>query len=501
MTGLLMIAAIADLSQFVTYISAGIRRHFCVTQMPDGGYVCSGNLVSLGYRFLLCRFDQNGNLMWYYNIRRSSSQSEDNGGQSFTPTYDGGFVVTGITGMSNLGLAKFTSNGTFSWIKTLDLGGTEWGYSVIQASDNGLVVTGYAGASDDILLTKFDASGSHLWTKTIGGSGRDEGRRVIETSDGGLALVGFTNSWGAGGYDIILCRLNATGDTLWTRTLGGSGDDLGYCLVQTTDGGFVISGYTESFGATAGDNILAKFDGSGNYLWTVVFGYGTTLDTAASVAEGVGGILGVVSWSTPDVLGLHIPLTRFDANGNFLSGWRPGSLATASESQYSVPGIARTSDGGFVTTGVYYLIKYDASGRTCMGTAVTPNLISPTPTITSPGPTLTSRTPTIASPNYTRETPVNTQYWPCNPLWEGEEETDSGPEFYLSARGNTIRFSLPEAMDVQLSVYDPSGRLVVRPLDGWVDAGEHKVSVEAGEGVRIAVLRYLGGTKTVRILN
>ena len=497
MTGLLILATMAQLSQFVTYISAGIRRHFCVAQMSDGGYVCSGNLVATGFRPVLCRFDSNGNLLWYYYLYKTAN--EDPGGQSFVETYDGGFVLTGqLDNLSatDVALAKFNSAGGFSWIREISLG-WDWAYSIIESSDNGLVI---AGATDtDILLTKFDASGNHLWTKSFSGSGTEVGRGVTETSDGGLALVGFTNSWGAGGYDIVLMRLNSTGDTLWTRTLGGTGDDLGYSLVQTTDGGFVVSGYTESFGAIAGDNILAKFDGSGNYLWSVVFGYGTTLDTLASVVEGAGGVLGLVSWSTPNVLTMNIPLTRFDASGNFLGAWIPLSLATASEVAYSYPGITSTSDGGFVTTGESYLIKYDASGATCMGLPATPNLIFPSPTVTSPGPSVTARTPTVTSPSHTRQTPSNTQYWPCNPL-ELEEETSSGDTFYFRSERGRLCFTLPVAGYVQLSLYDPSGRLVARPIDGWTEAGEHEVSVETGRGVYLTLLECEGGTRIINMV-
>ena len=81
MPGLLILATVAQLSQFVTSVGAGIRRHYCIEQLPDGGYACSGNLIALGYRFILCRFDRNGNLLWYYNIHRTSKEDR---GHSFT---------------------------------------------------------------------------------------------------------------------------------------------------------------------------------------------------------------------------------------------------------------------------------------------------------------------------------------------------------------------------------------------------------------------------------
>ncbi len=501
MTGLLILAAVGQLSQFVTRLGAGISRHFSVSQLSDGGYVCSGNTVVMGYRFVICRFDQNGNLSWYYNIRRSPSASEDPGGQSFARTSDGGFVVTGQVAYMNtndLGLAKFTSTGTLSWMISLSLSNSsDFGYSVIETSDNGLVITGYTDT--DILLTKFNSSGTHLWTKTIGGSGTEGGRSVIETSDGGLALVGYTNSWGAGNYDIILCKLNSAGDLQWTRTLGGPEDDLGYCVVQSADGGFVISGYTENFGAVGGDNILAKFDGSGNYLWSVVFGYGTTLDTLSSVAEGAGSILGVVSWNTPDVFTLHIPFARFDANGNFISAWNPMVNAVGpSETRYCYPGIAKTSDGGFVTVGRDLLIKYDASGSTCMGSAVTPNLIYPSPTITTLTLSATSTTPSVSPLSYSRENPSPGQTWPCNPL--GEEESSSGQSIALISEHGVLRVNLPQGSYVRLSLYESTGRLAVNLYEGFMSQGEHIFTPELESGeIYLAVLVYGGRIATTKI--
>jgi len=97
-------------------------------------------------------------------------------------------------------------------------------------------------------LVKADANGDTQWTKTSGGIGLDIGSSVQQTTDSGYIIVGWTNSFGSGDYDFWLIKTNAYGDSLWTKTFGGIGSDVGKSVQQTIDGGYIITGYTESFG-------------------------------------------------------------------------------------------------------------------------------------------------------------------------------------------------------------------------------------------------------------
>jgi hypothetical protein len=121
------------------------------------------------------------------------------------------------------------------------LRGGDYGWSVIEASDRGLVVTewttSFGAGSRDVLLSRFDASGNHLWTRTLGGGSADDGFSVIEASDGGLVVTGLTYNFGAGGSDLLLAKFNASGNHLWTRTLGGGSADWGYSVIEASDGG------------------------------------------------------------------------------------------------------------------------------------------------------------------------------------------------------------------------------------------------------------------------
>ncbi len=122
------------------------------------------------------------------------------------------------------------------------------------------------------------------WQKSIGGAGVDCAMSVLQTADGGFALTGYTNSFGAGGYDLWFVRTDASGNLMWQKAYGGAGDEKGYCGIQTDDGGFVLAGSATSFGAGEEDMYLVKIDADGNEQWHRTFP-GTQWAEARSVIQ------------------------------------------------------------------------------------------------------------------------------------------------------------------------------------------------------------------------
>jgi hypothetical protein len=132
----------------------------------------------------------------------------------------------------------------------------------------GYIVAGWTFSFDagfgDVYLIKTNSNGDTLWTRTYGGSDHDWGRSVQQTTDGGHIVAGYTTSFGTGGSDFCVIKTDSLGDPLWTRTYGGSSDEWANSVQQTTDGGYIVAGYTTSFGAGNFDVMLTKLDSLGN---------------------------------------------------------------------------------------------------------------------------------------------------------------------------------------------------------------------------------------------
>jgi hypothetical protein len=179
-------------------------------------------------------------------------------------TVDGGFLIIDYP-HDRLRLTKVNTNYEIDWQRDYgDIGHPGIG-CVRSTSDGGYI---YAGSSsNDGFLIKLDSDGDTLWTRTHGGSGNDYFDEIVQASDGGYMILGSTNSSGAGGYDVYLVRTNLTGDTLWTRTMGTSGDDDGASIDKTPNNGYIISVNMYDSTWTSINNII-RLNDSGEVLWT-----------------------------------------------------------------------------------------------------------------------------------------------------------------------------------------------------------------------------------------
>jgi len=202
-----------------------------------------------------------GDTLW----TRTYGGSSNDWGECLRQTSDGGYIIAGATrsfgaGSYDVYLLKTDSSGDTLWTHTYGGSSEDRGYSVQETSDGGFIVAGqtesFGAGESDLYLVKSNSSGDTLWTHAYGGSSSDYGYSVQETSDGGYIVVGVTGSFGAGGYDVYFLKTDSSGDTLWSRTYGGSGSDWGESVQHTSDGGYIVAGVCGSFGAGGYDRVL-----------------------------------------------------------------------------------------------------------------------------------------------------------------------------------------------------------------------------------------------------
>jgi len=221
------------------------------------------------------------------------SQSFGRGeGHYVEQTEDGGFILTGWLdaegGSSDVFLAKFDGGGNNIWQETYHGNGYNDSHCVREVSGGGYIVAAETKSKDafdhDVYVVRTDGEGTPLWEKILGGARCDYAWTVQETEDGGFILAGGTESYGAGIYDAYLIRMDSGGNVIWEKTYGGAASDCGYALLQPADGGFLIAGNTESGGTGNPDVYLVRTDAGGKMLWQKTYG-GSGSDYGWSLLE------------------------------------------------------------------------------------------------------------------------------------------------------------------------------------------------------------------------
>ncbi|MCK4397008.1 hypothetical protein KAW96_10515 [candidate division WOR-3 bacterium] len=244
--------------------------------------------------------------------------------------------------------------------------------SVQETSDRGYIIAGYTTLgyrNADVYLIKVSKYGQLLWEKTYGGMSDDKGISVYETSDSGFIVTGYTASFGPGSYNVYLIKTDKNGDTLWTKAFGAVGYDEGKSVLQTIDGGYIIAGFTEFFGSGNSDIYLIKTDEDGNLLWEKTYG-GSNRDKGMSIQQTLDGgyIIAGITDSFP-AFNTDICLIKTDENGDIL--WERIYGREYFDWCHTVQ---LTSDGGYIISGLtcldssdigdVWLLKTDKNGDT-----------------------------------------------------------------------------------------------------------------------------------------
>ncbi len=337
------------------------------------------------------------------------------GATSIDKTNDGGFIVAGVTSSSNGDVSGYHGNGDVWVVKVGITGNIEWqrcygssgedlARSIEQTEDGGYVLAGSASVNNgdvsgvhnnigqyfhDAWILKLDGSGNVQWQRCLGGTNHEEAFEVIETSDGGYIMVGETASVdgdviGFHGQaqserrDIWVVKLDSTGDLLWQRCLGGTDQDSGRAVVESQEGGYVVSGTTMSNDgdvvgnhSVLGDAWIVKLDMSGNIQWQNCLG-GSGNEGSNSIRQTSDGGYISAGWTLAsldgDVSGWHYVepiqdlyrdawIVKLDMNGGIQ--WQRCLGGTKWDEAFKV---IETSDGGYITVGETYSVDGDVIG-------------------------------------------------------------------------------------------------------------------------------------------
>jgi len=423
-------------------------------------------------------------------------------------TFDGGYIVAGITysfgaGGEDFFLVKTDAYGNVQWAKTYGGTNSDFRLRVQQTSDGGYIVVGetysFGVGFTDIILIKTDANGNLQWAKTYGGGGFEGDTYVQQTSDGGYIITTGSTSFGVGGYDVLLIKTDANGNLQWAKTYGGGGNEGAIYVQQTSDGGYILLGGTTSFGAGSYDLLLIKTDANGNLQWAKTYGGGGFEWTSHAQQTSDGGYI-VAAW-TPSfgAGGYDAFIIKTDANGNII--WAKTYGGTNDEEANH---ILQTSDGGYILAGYtqsfgagswdILLIKTDANGD--IGSCgivrnVTPTVTTPSVTVTTPSLTVLSVSPTVTSPSLTVTSPTLTVTAPC-PLSDDNElgisESCKPASGIITPYKGGIKVS--RSGEFEVKVYNVSGAMVKSAR------GKDEVKIELLRGVYF--VEVVSGGKVIR---
>lgn len=268
-----------------------------VQQTADGGYVAAGgtHLGGLGdLNFWVVKFSADGVRQWE-TIYGGALEDTAHAIQELAA---GGYIVVGTTnsfGAGNLDVYYTFLNAAGAVTSTMTVGtaGNDYAYSVQQTTDGGYIVAGATG--NDYWLIKINNIGNVSWESTYGGASSDIAYSVRQTAEGGFIVLGHSLSFGAGQYDMWALKtdkdglLAPPGPDRWQYAYGGASNDHGFSVIQTSDGGYMLAGITQSFGLIREDGWLVKIDSTGGGEWANRYGNAGFGDFADQVIEKAGG--------------------------------------------------------------------------------------------------------------------------------------------------------------------------------------------------------------------
>ena len=374
-----------------------------IQQTTDGGYIVTGTASSidgdvagneLGSLWVV-KLNSTGNIEWQKSIGGAGT------GLAVQQTTDGGYIVAGLSeyhdgdvtgnhGSTDCLIVKLTSAGNIEWQKSFGGSKVESVFAIQQTTDGGYIlagnsnsndgdVTGHHGIYADYWVVKLNSTGNIEWQKCLGGSNVDLAYAIKQTADGGYIVAGFSASTDGdvtgnhGSSDYWVVKLTSTGNIIWQKSLGGSGNDDAYAVQQTADGGYIVAGISASKDGDAigntesGDYWVVKLNSTGTIEWQKSLGGSSVEQPYAIQQTNDGGyIIAGISYSNDgDVTGNHggngdCWIVKLNSTGNI--EWQK-CFGGSGEDGADANAIQQTTDGGYIFAGYSYSNDGDVTGN------------------------------------------------------------------------------------------------------------------------------------------
>ncbi len=346
-----------------TFGGANLDWGWSIQQTDDNGFIIGGETTSYGagnFDAYLIKTDCYGNEIW----NKTFGGSSKDGCRDIKQTQDGGYILTGYAD-------SYGYPGHDYWIiKTDEFGQEQWSqifggpssdasYAIIETSTGDFVFTGYSYSythgENDVWVVKTDNLGNLIWAYNYGGTGSEYGMSIVEADDGGYVIAGSTTSFGSGGTDVYLLKINSDGNLEWERTFGGSSDDWAGSIDMVSDGGFIIVGDTKSFGNGDYNVWMIKTNSNGIEEWNRNLGTTNAHETGYCVKSTSDN--GFIVSGTTNIDGIDNGMI-IKTNINGIIEWNHSFITYGSDIFYS---ICETIDNSYATVG--YTQTYGAGDK------------------------------------------------------------------------------------------------------------------------------------------
>lgn len=339
-----------------------------IANTVDGGFVLAGlgTVVSNNPEMLLVKTDPFGQVTW----AKSAGRPGYDVARQVRQTSDGGYVVAGnrtdTINSGGLCILKFDASGDTVWTRIFRSATVAFdqAHSILQNSDGDYLITGTVSNPTGLCLMKLSNSGNLLWAKNF--EGGNLGRSICQTHDGGYVILG-THDYPLD-PQLYLIRTTATGDTVWTKTYGGPGVESAWCVIESSDGGFILSGGTRASIFSDDDAYILRIDSIGNLIWAWSYGEGGD-DYASSVLEMTDGGVVAAGPYNADTGSASLYLLRTDSSGSTGCNEQVAAVMT-SIPPVTISNVAFQVISGFsVSTLSFTSTPYGSMSPICLTTA------------------------------------------------------------------------------------------------------------------------------------